>query len=58
MLPGEQWDEVIRATVSYGQGISVTPLQMANVYATIANGGRWMQPTIVRGFEGARRHVP
>ena len=52
MLPGDQWDEVIRATVSYGQGISVTPLQMANVYATIANGGRWMQPTLVAGFEG------
>ena len=39
LLPGDQWDEVIRATVSYGQGISVTPLQMANVYATIASGG-------------------
>jgi cell division protein FtsI (penicillin-binding protein 3) len=52
LLPGDQWDEVIRATVSYGQGISVTPLQMANVYATVANGGRWMQPTLVRGFEG------
>jgi cell division protein FtsI (penicillin-binding protein 3) len=52
LLPGTQWDEVIRATVSYGQGISVTPLQMANVYATIANGGRWTQPTLVRGFEG------
>jgi cell division protein FtsI (penicillin-binding protein 3) len=52
MLAGRDWDEVIRATVSYGQGISVTPLQMANVYATIANGGRWIQPTLVRGFEG------
>jgi cell division protein FtsI (penicillin-binding protein 3) len=51
LLPGDRWDEVIRATVSYGQGISVTPLQLANVYATIANGGRWMQPTLVRGFE-------
>ena len=39
--PATEWDEVIRATVSYGQGISVTPLQMANVYATIANGGLW-----------------
>ena len=42
---------VIRATVSYGQGISVTPLQMADVYATIANGGRWVQPRLVRGLE-------
>ncbi|HEX7247532.1 MAG TPA: penicillin-binding protein 2 [Actinomycetota bacterium] len=52
LIPGRDWDEVIRATVSYGQGISVTPLQMANVYATIANGGRWIPPTLVRGFEG------
>jgi cell division protein FtsI (penicillin-binding protein 3) len=53
LLPGDSWDEVIRATVSYGQGISVTPLQLANVYATIANGGTWQQPTLVRGFEDA-----
>jgi cell division protein FtsI (penicillin-binding protein 3) len=52
LLPGDRWDEVIRATVSYGQGISVTPLQLANVYATIASGGVWRQPKLVRGFEG------
>lgn len=51
LLSGDRWDEVIRATVSYGQGISVTPLQMANVYATIANDGVWQQPRLVRGFE-------
>jgi cell division protein FtsI (penicillin-binding protein 3) len=50
LLPSSQWDEVIRSTVSYGQGISVTPLQMASVYATIANGGEWVQPRLVRGF--------
>jgi cell division protein FtsI (penicillin-binding protein 3) len=50
LLPSSQWDEVIRSTVSYGQGISVTPLQMASVYATIANGGEWMQPRLVKGF--------
>ena len=38
------WDDVIRASASFGQGVSVTPLQMADVYATIANGGRWIQP--------------
>ena len=53
LLPSSRWDEVIRATVSYGQGISVTPLQMAGVYATIANEGRWIQPRLVRGFESA-----
>ena len=45
------WDDVIRATASFGQGVSVTPLQMADVYATIANAGRWIQPRLVRGVE-------
>lgn len=47
------WDDVIRATASYGQGVSVTPLQMADVYATIANGGRWVEPRLIRGSEAA-----
>lgn len=34
-------------TASFGQGISVTPLQLANAYATIANGGKMMKPQIV-----------
>ena len=46
------WDEAILATASYGQGVAVTPMQMADVYATIANGGRWVEPRLVRGSEG------
>lgn len=46
------WTDVTRATVSYGQGISMTPLQMAAVYATVANGGMWVQPRLVRGTYG------
>lgn len=49
----DAWDDVIRATVSYGQGVAVTPMQMAGVYATIANGGTWVAPRLVRGTEGA-----
>ena len=30
-----------------GQGISVTPIQMVNAYATIANGGRRMRPYVM-----------
>jgi cell division protein FtsI (penicillin-binding protein 3) len=48
--PASGWDEVIRAAISYGQGISVTPLQMAGVYATIANDGVWVQPRLVKGL--------
>ena len=43
------WTDITRTTVSYGQGISMTPLQMAAVYATVANDGMWVQPRLVRG---------
>lgn len=61
-LPGESkgilhdpdsWDGRTRYTVLFGQGVSGTALQMTRVYATIANGGMSISPTIVRGFEGA-----
>ena len=45
----EDWSDASLATIAYGQGISVTPLQMASVYATIANGGVWVQPRLVDG---------
>ncbi len=38
---------------SFGQGLDVTAVQMASVYATIANGGVRVQPTIVAGTTNA-----
>jgi cell division protein FtsI (penicillin-binding protein 3) len=46
------WTDITRTTASYGQGISMTPLQMAAVYATVANDGRWVRPRLVRGTSG------
>ncbi len=34
-------------TASFGQGISMTPLQMAAAYSAIANGGKMMKPYVV-----------
>ena len=39
--------EHTRSTVAFGQGISVTPLQMATAYSAIANGGLYMRPFFV-----------
>ncbi len=39
--------EVYAATASFGQGITVTPLQMAAAYAAIANDGVLMRPYVV-----------
>jgi cell division protein FtsI (penicillin-binding protein 3) len=47
--PVSQWSADTRYTLSYGQGVAVTALQMASVYATIANGGVRVQPTLVAG---------
>ncbi len=39
--------EIFSATASFGQGISVTPLQLVMAYAAIANGGTLMRPYMV-----------
>jgi cell division protein FtsI/penicillin-binding protein 2 len=46
--PGDGiWYESDLGTNAFGQGIAVTPLQMTNALATIANGGNLMRPYIV-----------
>jgi cell division protein FtsI/penicillin-binding protein 2 len=44
----ENWRHVDMATNSFGQGISVTPLQMAMAVAAIANDGKLMKPMLVK----------
>ncbi|MEW6060121.1 MAG: penicillin-binding protein 2 [Actinomycetota bacterium] len=53
LLPLYRWTDTSLATMAYGQGVSATALQMASVYATIANGGEWVRPRLVRGTVGA-----
>jgi cell division protein FtsI (penicillin-binding protein 3) len=47
VLPADRWTGSTIGNVPIGQGIAVTPIQMASVYATIANGGRWIRPHII-----------
>jgi cell division protein FtsI (penicillin-binding protein 3) len=59
--PLDRWSGVHIGTVPIGQGVAVTPLQMAAVYATVANGGVWVQPKLVRatvGRDGGRTPTP
>lgn len=44
----DAFSRIRRATVSFGQGIAVTPLQLASAMASVVNGGRMMKPYIVR----------
>lgn len=42
------WSLSDLGTNSFGQGLAVTPIQMANAIASIANGGKLMRPFIVK----------
>lgn len=44
------WSGSSLATMSFGQGVSVTPIAMARFYAAIANGGMLVRPRIVRSI--------
>ena len=46
LSPPYEWDEFTTATLSFGQGLSVSTLQLASMMSVIANGGELMQPTI------------
>ncbi len=54
---GRAWFEVETAIASYGQGISVTTVQLATAFASIANGGRLLEPILVRRIVDGRGHV-
>lgn len=52
VLPPERWSGSTIGNVPIGQGIAVTPMQMAAAYATIANRGVEVQPHLVDRVEG------
>ena len=43
-----RWGKCKLATVSFGHGISTTPLQVATAYAIISNGGYKIKPTLIK----------
>jgi cell division protein FtsI (penicillin-binding protein 3) len=57
-LPGESqgqlpnpsgWNQLTHANIAFGQGLSVTALQMAAAVNTVANGGEYIAPSLILG---------
>lgn len=44
----ERWSLTTPAALAMGYEVGVTPLQLANAYASIANGGRLLEPSLIR----------
>lgn len=47
-LPKLPWPDILRATASFGQGVSTTVVQLAADYAAMANGGQTVMPHVVK----------
>lgn len=65
-LPGEvsgilrhysKWYDMDMATVPWGQGMSVTALQLAVATSALANGGKLLKPTIIRRLRNSHGEV-
>jgi cell division protein FtsI (penicillin-binding protein 3) len=59
--PAKKWPLIQLATVSYGQGISVSTMQLAQAYAAIANDGVMMRPRLLNMIQtpdGQKRMMP
>jgi cell division protein FtsI (penicillin-binding protein 3) len=58
VLPADKWSGSTIGNVPIGQGIAVTPMQMASAYAAIANRGLWTRPHVVdRVADGVAKRV-
>jgi len=53
----QQWDKLTDKVSMFGQGISVTPIQTAFLYQTIANLGLRLEPVLVEGCQDSSGNI-
>ena len=56
MFSYENFNEVEQATVAFGQGISITPIQLVRAVSACVNGGYLYQPYIVNKIYNSKTH--
>jgi cell division protein FtsI/penicillin-binding protein 2 len=57
VTPVKDWTGPTIATVPIGQGVAVTPMQLLTAYASLANGGVWVQPKLLYATMGANGKI-
>jgi len=53
----KEWSDIGLANISFGQGISATPLQVLNAFDTLVNGGYLMEPKIISRVVDSERNT-
>ncbi len=53
----ENWDGYSLHSISFGQSISVTAIQLNNAYCAVANGGRLMKPYIIDSYRDEEGNI-
>ena len=53
-----QWRQIDLANGAFGQGVAVTPIQLATAYAAMVNGGTLVQPHVVKAVGVNAREIP
>jgi len=53
LRPWRQWRRLDHATIAFGQGMTVTPIQLAAATAALANGGSLVKPRLVAARRAA-----
>jgi cell division protein FtsI (penicillin-binding protein 3) len=51
LRPWKKWSKINLATISYGHGIAVTPIQILRAYSVFANGGYLIKPHVLLKIE-------
>ncbi len=57
LYPQGRWSDISAITISYGHGLSASPLHLAAAYAAFANGGVRVRPTLLAGGGGQGARV-
>jgi cell division protein FtsI/penicillin-binding protein 2 len=52
------WRQIDLANGAFGQGVAVTPLQLATAYSAMINGGQLIQPHVVQAVGVSARQIP
>lgn len=57
MRPRDNWYPIDLATATFGQGITVTPIELLTAFSAIANDGKRMEPHVVKSIETAEGEI-